>query len=47
LLTKISAQTLSEQKQILETNFEEWKGQLEQVDDVLIMGIRCRAARGM
>ena len=47
LLTKISAQTLSEQKQILETKFEEWKGQLEQVDDVLIMGIRCRAARGM
>ncbi|MGL5890642.1 MAG: PP2C family protein-serine/threonine phosphatase, partial [Bacteroidia bacterium] len=47
LLTKISAQPPAEQKQILESNFEEWKGQLEQVDDVLVMGIRCRAARGM
>ena len=31
---------LSEQKQIIDKVFEEWKGNLEQVDDVLIIGVR-------
>ncbi|MES2762831.1 MAG: tetratricopeptide repeat protein [Bacteroidota bacterium] len=31
---------LERQAQILTENFEDWKGNLEQVDDVLIMGIR-------
>jgi len=31
---------MAEQKQLLEQTFEEWKGNLEQVDDVLIIGIR-------
>jgi serine phosphatase RsbU (regulator of sigma subunit) len=30
---------LNEQKEILNTTIEEWKGGLEQVDDVLVMGI--------
>lgn len=29
-----------EQKKILETRFDEWRGSLEQVDDVLVIGIR-------
>jgi serine phosphatase RsbU (regulator of sigma subunit) len=32
--------TMSAQKQILKARFEEWKGELEQVDDVCIIGIR-------
>ena len=31
---------LAEQKQILEKTFEDWKGNLEQVDDILLMGIK-------
>jgi len=31
---------LEEQKQILDTKFKEWKGNLEQVDDVLLVGIK-------
>jgi len=40
LLLSISNKTLSEQKQELETNFKNWKGDLEQVDDVCVIGIR-------
>ena len=32
--------SMSEQKEILESIFEEWKGNLEQVDDVCVLGIR-------
>jgi len=39
-LIAISHQPLAEQKQELEKEFEEWKGNLEQVDDVLVIGIR-------
>ncbi|HXP52685.1 MAG TPA: SpoIIE family protein phosphatase, partial [Bacteroidia bacterium] len=39
-LISISHQPLDEQKQILERLLEEWKGNLEQVDDILIIGIR-------
>ncbi len=35
-----SEQALAEQKQILEQEFNRWKGELEQVDDVLVIGIR-------
>jgi hypothetical protein len=31
---------MEEQKTILEGHLEDWKGDLEQVDDILIMGIR-------
>jgi serine phosphatase RsbU (regulator of sigma subunit) len=39
-LASISNQPLKEQKRILEKTFEDWKGNLEQVDDVLIVGIK-------
>jgi serine phosphatase RsbU (regulator of sigma subunit) len=39
-LLEISAEPLAQQKQKLESVFEEWKGKLEQVDDVLIVGIK-------
>ena len=31
---------LEEQKEILEKSFDDWKGNLEQVDDVTIIGVK-------
>jgi len=31
---------MAEQKNIIEQNFESWKGELEQVDDVCVIGVR-------
>ncbi|MES2836089.1 MAG: tetratricopeptide repeat protein [Bacteroidota bacterium] len=39
-LCEINKLPLSEQKEILDKNFEEWRGNLEQVDDVTIIGIK-------
>jgi serine phosphatase RsbU (regulator of sigma subunit) len=40
LLTAIHDKSMREQKKILDATFETWKGNLEQVDDVLVIGIR-------
>lgn len=40
LLLSIQDKSMAEQKIILETTFEKWKAGLEQVDDVLVIGIR-------
>jgi tetratricopeptide (TPR) repeat protein len=40
LLLSIQAKTMDEQSQILNHKFEQWKGNLEQVDDVCIIGVR-------
>ncbi len=32
--------SMSQQKNILVKAFEEWKGELEQVDDVTLIGVR-------
>ena len=40
LLLSISQIELNTQREILNTTFESWKGNLEQVDDVLIVGIK-------
>jgi len=40
LLLSVSTKPMMEQNQILTNQFEEWKGSLEQVDDVLLIGIR-------
>lgn len=39
-LTEIHKKPMSQQKEILDQNFKEWKGDQEQVDDVIVMGIR-------
>ena len=40
LLLANSAKTLNQQKEILNTTFENWKGKLEQVDDVCVIAIK-------
>jgi serine phosphatase RsbU (regulator of sigma subunit) len=40
ILFASSSKSLEEQKQILNASFNNWKGNLEQVDDVTIIGIR-------
>ncbi|MES2396411.1 MAG: tetratricopeptide repeat protein [Bacteroidota bacterium] len=40
LIAAISQKSLKEQKRMLEKEFLDWKGNLEQVDDVTILGIR-------
>ncbi len=40
LLLEIRKKPLGEQKRLLEERFEEWKGDHEQVDDVLVIGTR-------
>jgi ligand-binding sensor domain-containing protein/serine phosphatase RsbU (regulator of sigma subunit) len=39
-LVSIASKPMLEQKHILKSTFEAWRGDLEQVDDVLIIGIR-------
>jgi len=40
LLLSINNEPLDKQKERLETHFEEWKGDLEQIDDVCIIGVK-------
>ncbi len=40
ILMEIHNKPLKEQKQILEQIFEQWKGNLDQVDDVLFLGLK-------
>jgi len=40
LLLSITDKTMSEQKEILEKTFYDWKGTYEQIDDILILGIK-------
>jgi len=40
LLLSIQDKPMSEQKEIIQTNFNDWKGDLEQVDDVCVIGVK-------
>lgn len=40
LLLQVSQKTMSEQSKIIQTTFENWKGKLEQIDDVCVVGIK-------
>ena len=40
LLSRISEKNMDEQEQILKWEFEAWKGENEQTDDVTLMGVR-------
>jgi serine phosphatase RsbU (regulator of sigma subunit) len=40
LLLSINSKTLNEQSKLLRETFDNWRGNLEQVDDVCIIGIK-------
>ncbi|MFN3916107.1 MAG: tetratricopeptide repeat protein [Flavobacteriales bacterium] len=40
LLLSIQDKTMDEQKELLDKAFEDWRGNLEQIDDVCIIGVR-------
>jgi len=40
LLVDIHEESLDKQKDVLEKTYEEWKGDMDQIDDILIMGIQ-------
>jgi len=40
ILMEISDQPMAEQKEILKKSFTEWKGQIAQIDDVIVFGVR-------
>jgi len=40
LLSDISAMAMEKQRSILNESFEKWRGELEQIDDVCVIGIR-------
>jgi hypothetical protein len=40
LLNSISHKPIDEQRNILDATFQEWKQSIEQIDDVLIAGIK-------
>jgi serine phosphatase RsbU (regulator of sigma subunit) len=40
LLTKICDRTMTEQKDIIIRTFDEWQGDMPQVDDIVVIGVR-------
>ncbi|MBA7582019.1 hypothetical protein ES708_23938 [subsurface metagenome] len=40
LLLSVHDYSMEKQKDVLEKNFDEWKGESPQIDDVIVMGIR-------
>ncbi len=42
LLLKIHRESMETQKQMLDETIEKWRKGIEQVDDILVMGIKCR-----
>jgi CheY-like chemotaxis protein len=45
ILLEIYKKPVADQRQILEDRFEAWKGDLEQVDDVMVMGLKITPKR--
>lgn len=39
-ILSIQSQSMDEQKRMINEAFENWKGELEQIDDVCIIGVR-------
>jgi serine phosphatase RsbU (regulator of sigma subunit) len=40
IFVEVSELPVHSQKEVISSRFEEWKGDLEQVDDVLVIGVR-------
>ena len=40
LLIEINGKSMDEQKAIIDITFEDWKGELDQIDDVCVIGVK-------
>ena len=40
LLLSVQSESMEKQKQIIEKTFEAWRGDMEQIDDVCVVGVR-------
>jgi hypothetical protein len=40
MFLSVHKKSMREQKEILDDSIERWKGNLEQIDDILVMGIK-------
>jgi serine phosphatase RsbU (regulator of sigma subunit) len=40
LLLSVQAESMKNQKKVIEDAFEEWRGSYEQIDDVCVIGVR-------
>ncbi|MFC2116467.1 two-component regulator propeller domain-containing protein [Bacteroidota bacterium] len=40
LLVRLQEQSMEEQKEILNSTFEEWRGDFEQIDDIIVVGLK-------
>jgi len=40
MLLENADKSMAEQKEILNTAFETWKGDIEQIDDIVVLGIK-------
>ena len=40
LLLSVQAESMENQKKLIEESFEKWRGSNEQIDDVCVMGVR-------
>ena len=40
LIFEISDKPMKEQKELLNTAYENWRGNVEQLDDVVVLGVR-------
>ena len=45
LLVSVSRYSSEKQKELIEKSFDEWKGENEQVDDILLIGFRLDGKR--
>jgi serine phosphatase RsbU (regulator of sigma subunit) len=40
LLGQIQSHTMAEQREILNTNIDNWRGKIDQIDDIIVLGVR-------
>jgi len=40
LILSVQDYSMEKQKDVLEKNFDEWKGESPQIDDVIVMGVK-------
>lgn len=40
IILSFAGESMDEQKKVLDKTFDDWKGEMEQIDDVCVLGLR-------